>query len=447
VTSVGPKFLRAAPLPTSAKQSLSRLNSLHHESYTHHTTAIQIPDATIMAPKTIRWGILATGAIAETFTKDLLVDPATRDVHDVKHVVVAAASSSSKSRAEAFLKEVEAGSEAKAYGSYEEFVKDESIDIVYVATPHSHHYQNCMLALEAGKHVLCEKAFTVNAEQLRLLVKKAEEKDRFLMEAVWTRYFPLSVWVRDTITSGKIGHVMRVLADNCQPHVHPDGYDKTDNESRMVNVDLAGGALLDLGIYSLTWVFQCLYTTQPKEQRQKPKVLSFVKPYETGADQLTSIILEFPRNAASGGSAHAFAGTGIVFGSDKPDTPCIRISGTKGEIQVFPPAFRPTKTRLLLADGTQEDKSWPQPGPGVGSGWKNGFLGDFNAEGEGHGMFWEADEAARAVLEGRRGGGKYEDLEESLVIMETMDEVRRAGGMKYPEVIESTEYPLTMKGK
>ena len=399
-----------------------------------------------MAPKTIRWGILATGGIAITFTKDLLVDPKTRGVEDVKHDVVAAASSSSKSRADDFLKEVGAPSSAKGYGSYEEFVKDPNIDIVYVATPHSHHYQNCMLALEAGKHVLCEKAFTVNAEQTRLLIQKAKEKNLFLMEAVWTRYFPLSIYVREIIISGKIGPVQRVLADNCQPAVNLEEPEKNDPGSRMVNMDLAGGALLDLGIYSLTWVFQTLYTTQPKDQRKKPKVLSLSKPYTTGADALTSMILEFPRDDSQGGSAHAFAGTGMVFGSDQKDVPCVRVSGTKGEIQVFPPAFRPTKTRLVLKDGTVEEKNWPQPGPGVGSGWKNGFLGDYNAEGEGHGMFWEADEAAKAIVEGRKEG-KFEDLDESLVIMDIMDEVRKASGQKYPENIESTKYPVDLKGK
>jgi len=129
-----------------------------------------------MAPRTIRWGILATGGIATTFTKDLLCDPTTRGVENIKHTVAAAASSSSASRAKDFLKEVNAPSDAKAYGSYEELVKDSNVEIVYVATPHSHHYQNVMLALEHGKHVLCEKAFTVNAAQLKKLVEVARKK-------------------------------------------------------------------------------------------------------------------------------------------------------------------------------------------------------------------------------------------------------------------------------
>ena len=124
----------------------------------------------------IRWGILATGGIAHAFAKDLTIDPTTRDVHDLKHTIVAAASSSSASRASQFLKDVSASDTAKAYGSYEELVKDPDVDIIYVATPHSHHYQNVRLCLEAGKNVLCEKAFTVNAGQARVLVDSAREK-------------------------------------------------------------------------------------------------------------------------------------------------------------------------------------------------------------------------------------------------------------------------------
>lgn len=145
------------------------------------------------------------------FTKDLLANPATRGVHDVRHEVVAAASSSSKDRAADFLKLVKAPGSAKAYGSYHELVADPDIDIVYVATPHSHHFQNAMLALEAGKNVLCEKALTVTAAQARKLVDTARAKGLFFMEAVWTRYFPISIQVRDLIKSGAIGNVYRTI--------------------------------------------------------------------------------------------------------------------------------------------------------------------------------------------------------------------------------------------
>lgn len=138
----------------------------------------------IMSKFQLKWGILATGGIAEAFARDLWLNPETRDVTGIEHVVVAAASSSSSDRAKAFLKEVRAPESAKAYGSYRELVEDANVDIIYVATPHSHHYQNARLALEAGKNVLCEKAFTTNSRQLEILCKIAKEKNVFLMEAV-----------------------------------------------------------------------------------------------------------------------------------------------------------------------------------------------------------------------------------------------------------------------
>lgn len=265
------------------------------------------------------------------------------------------------------------------------------------------------------------------------------------MEAVWTRYFPLSIYVRDLITSGGLGPVHRVTADlsmSMSPETSfPDG------KHRMVNLELAGGALLDLGIYALTWCFQTLYLTQPESERRRPSVQTAMKLYPTGADEMTTMLLTFPRRKELGGDAHAVAMTAMRAAVD-PDGkgtagPAVRIQGEKGEVQVFHPIFRPTKTRLVLQDGTVEDRTWKQPGPGQGSGWKNGFQDMVNEEGEGHGMFWEADEAAMALVEGRKEG-KFEGLEESLVIMEVMDEVRRQGGLRYPDKIETTDYPVDL---
>jgi len=389
----------------------------------------------------LKWGILATGGIAETFARDLYPNPECRGVKDIEHTVVAAASSSSADRAQKFLKEVRAPESAKAYGSYKELVQDPNVDIIYVATPHSHHYQNTMLCLEAGKNVICEKAFTTNAAQLEALIKKAKEKNLFLMEAVWTRYFPLSIYVRDTITSGKLGPVSRTYADLSMSMVPEKTF---DDSHRMVNPDLAGGALLDLGIYALTWVFQTLYTTQ--KDPEAPSVVSTMRKYKLGTDEQTSMLLSFPATRTRG-EAHGIATTGMRTAAD-PDGkgtagPAIRVQGEDGEIQVFHPAFRPTKTKLVLKDGTVEEKDWPQPGPGKDSGWKNGFGGDFQPEGEGQGMFWEADECAHALKEGRKEG-KYESLQESLVIMRVMDEVRKQNGLKYPEKIETLEYPVDL---
>jgi predicted dehydrogenase len=346
--------------------------------------------------------------------------------------VVAAASSSSQSRAQDFLKKVRAPTSAKAYGSYAELVKDPNVDIIYVATPHSHHFQNTMLCLEAGKHVLCEKAFTVNAAQAKKLVETAKARNLFLMEAVWTRYFPLSVKVREMVMSGEIGQVHRVIADLSFENNAEDGSLAFDDSHRMVNLDLAGGALLDLGIYALTWNFQILYHCQPKP-REAPKVTGVINKYEkTGADEMTSMILQFPKHKSMG-----IALTSLRVATD-PDYQldigaagaAIRIQGTKGEIQVMGPAFRPTRYRVIKKDaagnGEVEEVTCPIPT-------------DPDRNGDGHGMFWEADEAVRCIRDGKLESETL-SWEESVIIMETMDEVREQGGLNYSDLIETAVF-------
>lgn len=297
------------------------------------------------------------------------------------------------------------------------------------------------MLLEAGKNVLCEKAFTVNARQAKALVIKAKEKNLLLMEGLWTRYFPLSTYLRDTIASGCLGPVQRVLSEHSLPYA---GYFE-DNSHIMVNPNLAGGILLDGGVYSLTWVFQALYDPQPAAVRQPPKIQSIVAKYEpTGVDSMVTILLEFPRSEKDGGNAHAVASCSLGLSVDAVATaagaeiPGIRIQGPNGELQIFPPAYRPTRTRLILKDGTCEDKRWPQPGPGAGSGWYTGYGSTRHPEGEGHGLFWEADDAGRALKEGRKEGSCL-GLEESVLIMEIMDEVRGKAGLMYPPELETVD--------
>lgn len=376
----------------------------------------------------LRWGILATGGIAQTFTKDLLTNPATRNVQDVHHSVVAAASSRSASRAAEFLKTVKAPSSAKAYGSYAELVQDPDVDIIYVATPHSHHFQNSMLCLHAGKHVLCEKAFTVNAAQAKKLVETAKERKLFLMEAVWTRYFPLSIKIRELVRDGTIGVVHRVIADLSMGNSTSSGGLSFDDSHRMVNKDLAGGALLDLGIYALTWNFQILYHCQP-EPREAPKVLAAINKYDkTGADEMTSIILQFVKHRSMG---IALTTLRVSSDPDRKNTtgPSIKIQGTKGEIDVWGPAYRPTAFSIVM-NHHESDKfeklDYPIPTDPVRDSW-------------GHGMFWEADEAARCVRDGKKESETM-SWNESILMMETMDEARRQGGLEYSELIETSVY-------
>jgi predicted dehydrogenase len=403
--------------------------------------------------------LIATGGIARTFTKDLLIDPTTRGTKDILHQVTAVASSSSIDSAQNFISEIVTPKQAEppcsAYGSYSDLVQDPKVDMIYVATPHSHHYQNVMLCLTASKPVLCEKAFTVNASQAQILYNTAQQKNLFLMEAVWTRFFPLSLAIRQHITNGDLGQVLRVSADLSigQP---PEHHFPTTN--RMINPHLAGGCLLDLGIYSLTWIFQTLYHTLPSSpQRQPPSVKGVIMTPEprTGTDEMTTILLDFPQSPPSGGSeqthAHAIATTALRVDYD-PDKlgsagPAIRIQGTKAEIQVFGPAFRPERYRFIpcrssTSSGEKDENDDDKKKEGSSPSRDHAF--DF--PGGGHGMFWEADEAARCWRDGARESEGM-PWEESILIMKVMDEVRRLGGLKYPEEIESKEFPLRLGGK
>lgn len=355
----------------------------------------------------------------------MLIAPSTRSVHDVRHGVVAAASSTSASRAQSFLTELNAPSSAKAYGSYTDLVNDQNVDIIYIATPHSHHYQHARLALEAGKHVLVEKPATVNVAQFTILQAIAKQKNLFLMEAVWTRFFPLSLEVIDFIRSGKLGQIKRVFADFS---FWNDVESEFGVEHRMVNMSLAGGALLDLGIYSLTWVFQALYHAQPERERKAPVVLSAADKYVTGADEQTTVLLDF-------GGAHAMASTSIRVAStpnkEFKGQDDIRIQGTLGDLTVD---YAPRPRTYTVTPASSESRGTP-------ASFKHETKEFDDSPGGGHGMFWEADECARCIRDGKIES-EVMGWKESEEVLKVMDEVRRQHGIVYPGGLESVEYPL-----
>ncbi len=132
----------------------------------------------------------------------------------------------------------------KAYGSYEELVNDPEVELVYIATPHSHHFVHASLAIEHGKPVLCEKAFTANVREAEALLALAHEKKVFITEAIWTRYMPLSLKVKEIIDSGVIGRPRLLTATLAY---------QMETKERIVRADLCGGALLDLGVYSINF--------------------------------------------------------------------------------------------------------------------------------------------------------------------------------------------------
>ena len=182
--------------------------------------------------KTYYWGILGTGFIARKMAEAIPFVP------NAKLYGVA---SRNINTAKTFAKEFNV---EKTYGSYEELVADPAIDVVYIATPHNLHYEDTMLALEHGKHVLCEKPFAVNGREVRGMIDKAKEKKLFLMEALWSRFLPNVIKAKEIIYSGQIGRVTLLKADfGLSPAFNA--------ENRLFNKQLIGGSLLDLGIYPL----------------------------------------------------------------------------------------------------------------------------------------------------------------------------------------------------
>lgn len=213
----------------------------------------------------IKFGILATGNIANSMAKA---------VQDLDEVECYAAASRSFEKARDFA---DKWGFRKAYGSYEELVQDPEVDLIYVASPHSHHYPQAKLCLEHGKHVLLEKAFTVNSAQAEELIALAKDKGLLLAEAFWPRYMPTRKILDDLIEQGTIGEVQAVTAEFGAPLSHIE---------RMRNPELAGGALLDLGVYSINFALQIF--TSPVKQIRSDAVMS-----ELGVDQMNGITLKF----------------------------------------------------------------------------------------------------------------------------------------------------------
>lgn len=193
----------------------------------------------------------------------------------------------------------------------------------------------------------------------------------------------------------------------------------------MVNLDLAGGALLDLGVYSLTWLFQILYHLQPETAKETPNVVAAINKYEaTGADEMTSIILQFPKHKSMGLALTALR---VATSPDGKSTagPAIRIQGSKGEIAIEHPAYRPTKY-TVIPKGSPDDVrvvDCPIPTDEKRGAW-------------GHGMFWEADECARCLRDGKKESATL-PLDESIALMEVVDQALAQGGVVYPELIST----------
>lgn len=342
------------------------------------TFPTSLPEARTLDPKdapSLRWGILATGWIAERFTSSLLQHTGQR---------VVAVGSRHHAKAAAFASQ---WGIATAYGSYEELVADPDVDIIYVATPHSEHHANALLAIAAGKHVLVEKAFTRNAVEAHEVIDAATAAGVFVQEAMWTRYLPRTDVVRQLLADGVLGELSSVIADHGQ-------FMEPNPEGRMYNPALAGGALLDLGVYPVSYAAFALGT---------PSAIAAVgRRTGTGVDGQVSAVLQ----ASSG--AQALVDTTLY--ARTPTT--ASLSGSAARIELSGDFYSPGPVVLVSRDG--ERREWDaNPIPGH------------------EGLCYQGVDAARRISEGALESALL-PLSETLSIMETMDEIRRQVGVVYP---------------
>jgi len=235
--------------------------------------------------------VMGTGNIACTMAETL---------NKMRNVKCYAVASRTKERAEVFAGEY---GFKKAYGSYEELVKDKNVELVYIATPHSEHYRNAMLCLENGKPVLCEKAFTANAAQAKELFAYAAEKKVFIAEAIWTRYMPMLRTIKEVLASGCIGKPVMLTANLGYP---------ISKVPRLIEPELAGGALLDVGVYPLNFAAMLFGTEIEKVQA----VCTYT---ESGVDEQESITLIYKDRKTAVLHATMLAATdrqGIIYGTE-----------------------------------------------------------------------------------------------------------------------------------
>jgi len=333
-------------------------------------------EAPTSAPRSageVRWGILATGGIAHSFTRDLLLHG---------HRVTAVASRS-QPKADAFAAELGI---ARAHGSYDALVADPEVDVVYVATPHNAHAENALAALANGKHVLVEKAFTVSAAEARAVVEAARANDLIVLEAMWTRFLPHMEFVRSVVRSGRLGEVRSLHADHTQRL-------SSDPTHRLNDPRLAGGALLDLGVYPLSFAHDVL--GPPVEVTARATLR------DTGVDASVATVLR-----------HADGTVSTSFSSSETRGPnTATVLGTEGRIDIDPVWYSPAAVTVRGADGE--------------------VLERFDQPVSGRGMQYQAAELERLHAAGETSSPLMTP-EESVAVMVTMDKVRRQIGVRYP---------------
>jgi predicted dehydrogenase len=312
----------------------------------------------------LRWGLVGTGWIADSFVADLACT-------DSGHMV--AVGSRRIETANRFADRFEI---PNRHASYEALVADPDVDVVYVATPHPMHHPNTLLALNAGKPVLVEKPFTMNAAEARELVALARAEKLFCMEAMWTRFLPHVAQIRRLIAAGALGEIVTVSADHGQWFAQDPGF-------RLFAPELGGGALLDLGVYPVSFASMLLGAPDT--------ITALVDPAFTGVDGQTSMLLGY----ASGAQA-------VLSCTSAARSPTrAAIVGTEARIEIDGDFYTPSPFTLITRSGERTRYDEPH---------------------QGRGLWYQADEVARCLREGLLESPLM-PLEESISIMQTMDAV------------------------
>ena len=324
--------------------------------------------------KKYNWGILGTGYIAQKMAEAISFVPGSELYAIASRNISTANTFASRYNVE------------KSYGSYDELVNDPAVDIVYVATPHNLHYENTIMALEHGKHVLCEKPFAVNGKEVRGMIAKAKEKNLFLMEALWSRFLPNIIKAREIIESGQIGKVKLLKADF--------GLNRPfDPDNRLFNKQLIGGSLLDLGIYPL--FLSLLILGKPD------RIKAMAGMGATDVDYNCSFTLGYKDDTLAVLHSSLVAQTEIAAA----------VYGEKGTIVFDNWWFTPVPICIKSPEGEKIK---------------------IDLAFEGNGYNYEATE----VVECLRKGKTQSDImswKDSLLLIDTLDEIRKEIGLVYPD--------------
>ncbi|MFE5915776.1 Gfo/Idh/MocA family protein [Streptomyces sp. NPDC056468] len=329
-----------------------------------------------MTERSVRWGILATGGIAAAFTADLV------DLPDAEVVAVA---SRSQDSADAFA---ERFGIPRAYGDWNALAEDGDIDVVYVATPHSAHRVAAGLCLEAGRNVLCEKAFTLNAREAEELVSLAKARGSFLMEAMWMYCNPLVRRLKALVDDGAIGEVRHVQADFGLAGPFPPAH-------RLRDPAQGGGALLDLGVYPVS--FAQLLLGEPSDVTARSMLSA------EGVDLQTGALLSWDSGALASLHCSIVGGTATAAS----------VTGSGGRIDIPHGFFFPDRF-VLHRDGRDPEEFTADP-----------------ADGPRNSLRHEAAEVMRALRAGE-SESPLVPLDGTLAVMRTLDAIRDRVGVRYP---------------